>query len=117
MFVLHKNAPIQPVAQALDRRIMAYTQALMLVEMTMGKGAVGAMHTHPHHQVDYVSEGAVDFTLGNETVRMGKGDSVYIPPNVPHGAVALEEHTILLDIFSPMRDEFIACEKQLLDSE
>lgn len=113
MFVFHKNAQIQPVSQNMERRIMAYDQPLMLVEMTMGKGAIGAMHTHTHHQVDYVSEGAVNFTLGDTTLRMEKGDSVYIPPNVPHGAVALEEHTILLDIFSPMRDDFVNPAKEI----
>lgn len=107
MFVPHEQAAIQALAPDMQRRVLAYAQPLMLVEMTMQKGAVGALHTHAHHQVDYVAAGAVDFTLCNETRRMEAGDSVYIPPETPHGAVALADGTILLDIFSPMRDDFV----------
>ena len=107
MFVPHDEAMCQPLAPGMVRRVMAYAQPLMLVEMTMQQGAVGAVHTHPHHQVDYVVSGAVDFTLGTETSRMQAGDSVYIPPETPHGAVALENGTVLLDIFAPMREDFI----------
>ena len=107
MFVPHNEAIRQPLAEDTVRRVMAYAKPLMLVEMTMQQGAVGAVHTHPHHQVDYVVSGSVDFTLGSETRRMQAGDSVYIPPETPHGAVALENDTVLLDIFAPMRDDFI----------
>ena len=87
---------------------MAYARPIMLVEMTMQKGAIGAVHTHSHHQVDYVVAGSVTFTLGTETRLMRAGDSVYIPPETPHGAVALENGTVLLDIFAPMRDDFVS---------
>ena len=108
MFVPHQEALRQPLAQDMERRVMAYAQPLMLVEMTIQKGAVGAVHTHPHHQVDYVVAGSVTFTLGTETRVMLAGDSVYIPPETPHGAVALENGTVLLDIFAPMRDDFVS---------
>ena len=107
MFVMHDEATLQQLAPDTQRRIMAYAEPLMLAEMTMDKGAVGKIHTHPHHQVDYVAKGSVDFTLGSETRRMTAGDSVYIPPEVPHGAISLEDGTILLDIFSPMRKDFL----------
>ena len=107
MFVAHSQAIVQPLSPALERRVLAYAQPLMLVEMTMQQGAVGAMHTHPHCQIDYVVSGAVDFTLGTQTRRMQPGDSVFIPPETPHGAVALENGTVLLDIFAPMRDDFV----------
>jgi quercetin dioxygenase-like cupin family protein len=34
------------------------------------------------------------------------GDAFYIPPNVIHGAVCLEAG-VLIDVFSPMREDFI----------
>lgn len=35
------------------------------------------------------------------------GDCFYIEANVPHGLVALEDGGVILDIFTPKRDDFI----------
>jgi len=34
------------------------------------------------------------------------GDGFYIPPNVLHGAVCMEAG-VLIDVFSPMREDFV----------
>lgn len=106
MYVFHKDAELQNVGMGLDRRIMAYDEELMLVEVTMDTGAVGALHTHPHHQVDYLVSGCVEFELEGDKRIMRAGDSVVIPQNAVHGARALEP-SVLLDIFAPMRKDFI----------
>ena len=33
------------------------------------------------------------------------GDGVYVPPDVLHGAVCIEEG-VLIDVFSPVREDF-----------
>jgi quercetin dioxygenase-like cupin family protein len=37
---------------------------------------------------------------------MKAGDCVYIPPDVDHGAVCVEAG-VLLDMFSPIREDFL----------
>lgn len=106
MFVVRNNIQAENVSQGVERRIMAYDEELMLVEVKLEKGGVGAVHTHPHHQVDYLVSGKVEFELNGEKKMMNPGDSVLIPPNVPHGAYALED-SVLLDIFSPARKDFL----------
>ena len=106
MFVVRNNIQAENVSQGVERRIMAYDEELMLVEVKPEKGGVGAVHTHPHHQVDYLVSGKVEFELNGEKKMMNPGDSVLIPPNVPHGAYALED-SVLLDIFSPARKDFL----------
>lgn len=106
MFVFRNNIQAENVSQGVERRIMAYDEELMLVEVKLEKGGVGAVHTHPHHQVDYLVSGKVEFELNGEKKMMNPGDSVLIPPNVPHGAYALED-SVLLDIFSPARKDFL----------
>lgn len=106
MFVEKKGLAVEKLSDLMERRIMAYDSQLMLVEMEMKSGAVGALHTHAHHQVDYLVSGLVEFELEGAKQILRPGDSVLIPPHVEHGAVAVED-SILLDIFSPMREDFI----------
>ncbi len=67
-----------------------------------------ALHSHRHEQITYILQGECEFTLGDETVRMGKGDVILVPPNVLHAMRPLGEETILnLDIFSPIREDYM----------
>ena len=64
------------------------------------------MHTHPHTQISYVLEGCFEATINGETKVISKGDTYITEPNAPHGVVCLEAGA-LLDIFTPMRADFI----------
>ena len=48
-------------------------------------------------------------TEDGRTERLRQGDSFLVPPNAVHGAVALEAG-VLLDVFTPMRDDFVAAD-------
>jgi quercetin dioxygenase-like cupin family protein len=87
------------------RRIRVDGEKLMLVEVHFEPGAKGNVHNHPHEQATYVLKGKILFTLNGEQIELITGDSLIIPSNVIHGAEALEE-TLLLDIFSPPRQDF-----------
>ncbi|WP_373408529.1 cupin domain-containing protein [Bacillus sp. OV166] len=52
-------------------------------------------------------QGSFDFTLDGKVQRVDKGDSIYIPSNTFHGVKALEAESIILDIFTPQRDDFL----------
>ena len=78
----------------------------MAVEVSFEEGAVGALHTHRHVQISYVLEGKFEFELDGKKTVIGKGDTYYTHPNAPHGVKCLEAG-ILLDIFTPRRDDFL----------
>ena len=69
-------------------------------------GGVGAMHCHPHTQITYVVSGRFRFTIGDETREVGPGDTLLKQDGVMHGCVCLEAG-ILLDFFTPMREDFV----------
>jgi quercetin dioxygenase-like cupin family protein len=48
----------------------------------------------------------MEFALGDETVVLRVGDGVCCPPSVPHGAVVLDEPTVALDAWYPLREEY-----------
>ena len=47
-WVYHAEALPQAAGEGVTRRVLAYTDGLMCVENTFEKGAVGALHHHPH---------------------------------------------------------------------
>ena len=106
MFIKGSDIEINQLGGGVSRKILAYNTDMMSVEVRFDKGAIGAVHTHPHVQISYVLEGSFEATIGNETKVISKGDTYITEPDVPHGVVCLESGA-LLDIFTPMRDDFI----------
>ena len=104
--VFHADAPLQPLGGGVSRRVLAYTPQLMIVEVNFEAGSEGSVHTHPHCQNTYVRSGRFRFNVDGEPVEVGPGDTLAFPPDVPHGTVCLEAGT-LLDIFAPMREDFV----------
>ena len=90
----------------ITRQIFGYDDKVMLMKAKFEKGAVGAMHSHPHSQVTYIESGLFEMTIGDQVKRIKKGDGYYVPPNVIHGVTCLEPG-MLVDAFSPMREDFL----------
>ena len=105
-WVTNEAAEPQFGGEGVTRRVLAYTDGLMCVENTFRKGAVGALHSHPHTQITYVAEGVFSFTIDGETRTVRKGDTMLKEHGVVHGCTCLEAG-ILLDIFTPMREDFV----------
>lgn len=93
-------------AEGVERKILAYADEIMCVENHFEKGAIGAMHHHPHTQVTYVVSGQFAFTVDGEEQIVNPGDVLLKRNAIEHGCVCLKEG-ILLDIFTPMREEFV----------
>ncbi len=89
------------------RRVLVYTDELMMVEFAFEKGAVGALHSHPHVQASYVAEGTFEVSVGDRTDTLVAGDSFIVPPNIVHGVKALEAGR-LVDSFTPHRTDFLS---------
>jgi quercetin dioxygenase-like cupin family protein len=109
VFIENEELQWQTASPGMKRKIMSYDDRLMLVKVAFEKGAVGTLHQHPHTQISHVESGLFEVEIGGDKKVLKSGDAFYIPPNVLHGAVCLEEG-VLLDIFSPMREDFITNE-------
>lgn len=94
------------VGEGVKRKIMAFDDKAMLVSVHFEKGAIGVLHEHYHTQVTYISSGKFDVTISDVTKTLKEGDSFYIPPHAIHGVVCLESG-ILIDVFSPIREDFM----------
>ncbi len=106
MFGYNQDAVPTPCEPGVTRRILTYSDNLMMCEISFEKGAQGNFHSHVHEQITYIAEGSFSFTIGDETKTVNKGDSVYMASNVRHGVTCLEAGK-LVDVFSPKRQDFL----------
>ncbi len=106
MFKKHGEAKPVQAAPGAVRRTLAVGERTLLVEWTMAKGAEVRLHQHEYEQAGYLVSGGIDMTIGDETQHLGPGDGYVAPPGVPHGAVA-QVDSVIVDIFSPVRPDYV----------
>ncbi|MGC4025241.1 MAG: cupin domain-containing protein [Mesorhizobium sp.] len=110
IFVRAKEGVWEPTPDGNKRRIVVYTDELMMVEFAFEKGGEGWLHSHPHVQSSYVAEGRFEVTIAGRTETLDAGDSFIVPSGLEHGVKALEKGR-LIDCFAPHRADFIKSAK------
>lgn len=98
-----KHLPLFP---GVDLRVTAGT-GLMLSVVEFEPGGVVPEHAHPHEQMGYLVSGRLEFTVGGETRILEAGDLWRIPGGVPHKVVARDGPAVALDVFHPVRDDYL----------
>ena len=81
---------------------------IMMSFVRLAPGGVVESHAHPHEQCGYVLEGMLRMTIGDETREIRPGDAYTIPGGVSHMAVGGPDGGLALDIFSPVREDYVA---------
>lgn len=105
-FLLQDEIVWMPAGEGMRRQVMGYDGQIMLVKVEFQKGAIGYEHAHYHSQSTYIVNGVFEFVIDGVRKIVKGGDGVYIAPNLLHGAECIEAG-ILIDVFSPMREDFI----------
>ena len=100
---------VEQLTEKIKLRMIVGTKE-MLVRWEFIKGAVAARHSHPHEQIVVMVHGKLRLIVGDVETVMENDDIVVIPPNLPHEAQALED-TVVIDIFSPPREDFLTGNK------
>ncbi|MGH9559755.1 MAG: cupin domain-containing protein [Bryobacteraceae bacterium] len=77
-------------------------QNITLARFELLKGAVVPEHSHVNEQIMTFEKGRARFVVGGREVTIAAGESLRIPPNVPHSGEVLED-SIVVDVFSPPR--------------
>lgn len=104
--VYQKDVALGDLGGGVSRRVLAYNEQLMIVEVHFEKGSLGSVHTHPHFQSTYILSGRFRFAIDGRETEVGPGDTIAFPSGIAHGTTCLESG-VLLDIFTPMREDFI----------
>ncbi|HEY9027661.1 MAG TPA: cupin domain-containing protein [Burkholderiaceae bacterium] len=96
------------LGEGIRRKIVGHTPELMSVLVRFDEGAVGTVHAHEaHDQIAFVVAGAFEAEVDGVKRVIHAGDAFIAPRGRRHGVVALEPDSILLDQFSPRRDDYL----------
>jgi quercetin dioxygenase-like cupin family protein len=108
MIITNQDLPGKDIGDNTSRKVLVAGEEIMLVEFQFPKGGIGIPHSHEEHeQIGYVAKGSFEITVGSETKIAKQGDCYYAPKNVLHGVVSLENDSILIDAFAPIRQDFL----------
>ena len=86
------------------RRVQGERISLAVVELA--PNAIVPEHRHDSEQLGMVIEGRVAFTVDGETRELGPGGTWRILSNRPHFVQAGPDGAVVIDVFSPVRDDW-----------
>jgi quercetin dioxygenase-like cupin family protein len=89
------------------RRTVASGERMMQMLVTLEAGAHLPEHQHPHEQIVHVLSGRLRLIVAGEAHELGPHQPVSIPGGVRHAVDVLED-TLVVDTFSPPREDLLA---------
>jgi quercetin dioxygenase-like cupin family protein len=101
------SVPVEQLEEGI-RRQMIVGENMMICRLRIAPNVVTPAHDHPHEQMTLVERGRALFTIGDEERIAQAGDVLHFPAGTWHGATMLDEEVILVDIFSPIREDFLS---------
>jgi quercetin dioxygenase-like cupin family protein len=105
-----RSIPIERIGDGIERQ-MIWGERLMVCRLHFAPGVVTAVHSHPHEQITIVERGRVLFSIDGQERIATAGDVLHFAPNLRHGATMLGEEVVLIDIFSPLREDFLPADQ------
>ena len=100
---------LDKITEMISQKVIAGERE-MLAQIYLKRGALVPMHTHESEQMTYILQGALKCLVGGEELLVREGEVLHIPSGTPHQAEALED-TFELDVFSPVREDWVETER------
>lgn len=104
--------PVEELSPTIGRQVI-HTETMTIARIALARGAVVPLHRHANEQITTVLEGRLRFLVGGEERIVAAGESVTLAANEPHQVEALED-SLALDVFSPVRDDWLRGEDAYL---
>ena len=100
-----EDIEVESMGPGLSRRAI-HGHNITIARIYLDAGAIVHEHSHANEQISQVLAGRLIFEVGGETREATQGDVFIIPPGVPHRVTASEK-SIVLDTFSPPRNDWM----------
>ncbi|MDP6350967.1 MAG: cupin domain-containing protein [Alphaproteobacteria bacterium] len=100
------DVPIENVMAGIRRKVITGENA-MLVMYFIADGTVFSRHNHPHEQFAYILEGTFRMDCDNGSFDLGPGSVIHVPSGAYHGGRAVGGDVVEVDIFSPIREDYL----------
>jgi quercetin dioxygenase-like cupin family protein len=93
------------LCEGITTRIFPGDHAMLSV-VRIEPNSQGTLHSHPEEQWGYLLEGELIRVQGGKETLMKVGDFWRSPPNVEHTVRTGDTGAVVLDVFSPPREEY-----------
>ncbi len=100
------NIPVEQVADGIQRQMLVGDR-MMICRFRFKPFLVTPEHDHPHEQMTIVERGKVRFFIEGKERIASAGDVLHFPSQTWHGATMMDEEVVLIDIFTPVREDFL----------
>ena len=100
------NIPVEQVSDGIQRQMLV-GEHMMICRFRFKPFLVTPEHDHPHEQMTIVERGKVRFFIEGQEQIAKAGDVLHFPSQCWHGATMMDEEVVLIDIFTPLREDFL----------
>jgi quercetin dioxygenase-like cupin family protein len=100
------SIPAVRITEGIERQLF-WGERVMVCRLRIAPHTVTAVHSHPHEQITMVERGRVKYIIEGQERVLEQGEMLHLPSGILHGATMLDEEVVLVDIFSPLREDFL----------
>ena len=106
MFGIKSENGYHEILEGIKIKTIVYGKESLMTEFLLRKNSVLVEHSHKHEQTGYLVKGKIKLIVNGSSRVINPGDSWNIPSDVVHKAEIIED-SIAVEVFIPMRDEYI----------
>lgn len=103
--------PEREMRQGVHLRVLPGDRMMFSV-VRFDPNSIVPTHQHPHEQIGIILDGELELWINEDRRTLRRGDMYTIPSNVPHGGETKDSTCLALDVFHPLRDEYVAMFKK-----
>ncbi len=97
--------PSEKMNDLVSRQVL-HGDTLTVARLELRRGASVPLHSHSNEQISMIASGALQFVVDGVDFVVRAGEMLQISGGIPHSALALED-TVAIDIFTPLREDWI----------
>jgi quercetin dioxygenase-like cupin family protein len=101
-----KEMPASKLAEGVEVRII-HGERMTVAFFAIAAGSGVPEHHHPHEQIGTVLKGKMELSIAGEKHIVTAGGAYLIPPNAIHSGLCLEGPAEVLEIFAPVREDWL----------
>jgi quercetin dioxygenase-like cupin family protein len=109
--VSEQENPWIEICPGIKRHTITAGTSMYQMRAELSAGSRMPEHTHPQEQIAHVIKGRMKLIVAGVPHELRAGDAFYLASNVPHGVETIED-TIVIDTFSPPRNDYIALDEK-----
>jgi quercetin dioxygenase-like cupin family protein len=104
-YIRWNEVPVESVNPLFDRQLVVGDK-VMVARILMKKDCLVPEHSHHNEQISHILSGVLRFSIEGKEIDVRAGEFLFIPPHVPHSALALED-CLAIDTFTPPREDWL----------